>query len=217
MTEQLNLNEQESQKPELPNDLIREGIQISEIPANTFGTRKVFTNLKPEHKDFKAGQQVLPASFVGIPDQGKVFFKKYHEPGEKNWKDGGYECNDSFGGTRAFFLDALMIHPNEMKKSERVEVIGLKKRGRKANPNKIKVEKDPNAPKGKRGRPRLTEGERKTPVYVPNGGKRGRKPLDPAEKERRLQERIAKNPNLDPNRVKGKRGRPKGSLKVKID
>ena len=62
---------------------------------------------------------------------------------------------------------------------------------------------DPNKPKGKRGRPKSDTPYVK-PVYVPTGGKRGRRPLDPAVKAEREAQLAAKQAL-----PRGKRGRPK--------
>jgi len=179
-------------KTELPVELEQQGVKVIQVPSiSTPGaSRKIFINLKPEYIEFKQGQRVLPAEFVGIPDQGAVYFNKTYPPGTKFYADGGHQCLTELGGRRTFFLDALMIHPSEFKKSQRITIEGLKRRGRKSDPNKIKVDKNPNAPKGKRGR----------------------KPLDPEEKLRREALKIPKIGGT------GKRGRPKkdpNELKVK--
>lgn len=181
-------SEQEFQSLEI--ELNSLDVKVIEIPASTFGTRKIFQNLKPEHTKFVYGVRVLPAQFVGIPDQGALYFKKYHAPGEKFYKDGSYECFSEGGGIYNFYLDALMIHPSEMKKSEKVEVQGLRRRGRKPNPNKPK--KDLNAPKGKRGR----------------------KPLNPEEKARREAEKAAKL-IANPERKRGRKPLPEYLKKTK--
>lgn len=194
----------ENQQPELLPELENIGVKIVSVPFRTGGTRKKFINLKPEYLQFKPGQRVLPAPFVGMVDQGPIYFVKKHEPGESHWKDGGYECVSIGGGVRAFFLDALMLHPSEMKKSERIEVGGLRTRGRK----RIKpiVVKDPNAPKGKRGRKPLSEEEKQKRELEkqnkPKGtGKRGRPKMDPALKKSKPYVKTG-----------GKRGRPKKQL-----
>jgi hypothetical protein len=59
--------------------------------------------------------------------------------------------------------------------------------------------------KGQRGRPRKDPSEPKAQsVYVPTGGKRGRKPMDPALKALKEAEKV-KRAELSG----GKRGRPK--------
>lgn len=196
-------------KTELPSDIEEQGVKVMEIPARTFGTRKIFVNLKPEHIEFKQGQRVLPAEFVGVPDQGPVYYNKTYPPGTKHYSDGGHQCITEMGGYRTFHLDALMIHPNEMKKSQRVTIDGLKRRGRPSNPNK--VQKDSDAPKGKRGRKPLDpeeklkrEMEKAAKLEANPERKRGRKALSDEERAKRL----ATNPPKDPNAPKGKRGRP---------
>lgn len=227
------VNESKEQvEPQLPTELTTEGIKVIDVPAPTFGTRKVFVNLKPEHIAFKQGQRVLPADFVGAPDQGPVYYDKTYPIGTKFYKDGGHKCITQYGGYRTFYLDALMIHPTEMKLSQRVEVDGSIKRGRKSNPNKPK--KDPDAPKGKRGRKPLDptlkaakEAEKEAKLITNPDRKRGRKPLSEEEKAKRaaipveIKVTTGKRgrPSIDPSLRKskpyvpngGKRGRPKKS------
>lgn len=222
----------EQVEPQLPTELITEGIRVVEIPAPTYGKRKIFVNLKPEHTAFKQGQRVLPADFVGIPDQGPVFYDKSYPPGAKFHKHGGHQCTMQYGGYRTFFLDALMIHPLEMKLSQRVEIEGTVKRGRKSNPNKVK--KDPDAPKGKRGRKPLDPtlkaakiAEKEQKLITNPDRKRGRKPLSEEERAKRalipVEVKVTTGkrgrPSIDPSLRKskpyipngGKRGRPKKS------
>ena len=91
-------------------------------------------------------------------------------------------------------LDEVVVHPFE---------IGMRKYFSKSeNVAKEKIT-DPNKPKGKRGRPKSDTPYVK-PVYVPTGGKRGRRPLDPAIKAEREAQLAAKQAL-----PRGKRGRPK--------
>jgi hypothetical protein len=185
-------------------ELLEEGIKVIEIPAKNFGTRKIFQNLKPQHINFIPGKRVLPAPYIGIPDQGAIYFKKYHAPGEIGYLDGAYECYSEGGGIYNFYLDALMIHPSEMKRSETPEILGLKRRGRPSDPSKPKKEIDYTKPKKGRGRPRMNPEDKKVvKVYEKKGTKRGRKPLPPEMKLQKEQEKQEKNIKSG-----GKRGRP---------
>lgn len=186
---------------------IPEGIQVVEIPGNKFGTRKIFVNVDPKYLDFKKGIRVLPAS-IYESDPNPIFFNKRHEVGEKYFPEGGYSCVDSTGAYRAFYLNELIIHPSEIR-GVKQEIVGGKKRGRPANPDKVVIEKiiDPTQPKRGRGRPPKVGGEVKPPKeYIPTGGKRGRPPMDPALKKTK--------PYVPTG---GKRGRPAKTLENQIE
>lgn len=165
-------------EPEIVIPSIPEGISVIEIPAKEFGTRKIFANVDPKYLAFKPGVRVLPAR-IYESDPNPIFFIQRHEPGEKYFPEGGYSCSDNTGAYRAFYLDELIIHPSEIRGTQQ-EIISGKKRGRPSDPNKIKKEVDPTAPKRGRGRPPKEGGAAKPKEYVPTGGKRGRKPMDPA-------------------------------------
>lgn len=129
--------------------------------------RKAYV-LDPEEEhllNFTEGVEVLPAEYYNAENGNRFFFRKRHEDGEPGWKGGGFECYDDTGSIRAFYLDALIVHPKFFKKRE-------------------KAKEKANKPKGKRGRPKLPEGQRKTPtIYTPTGGKRGRPKKDPSLKK----------------------------------
>jgi len=179
-------------------------MKIIDIPAPCT-SRKAFKfeseDEKNKYTSFKPGIRVLPAPYFDTEFGVQFFFIARHEHGEKGWAGGGYECRDSTGGARAFYLDALIVHPNELKIKTEIINESVKRRGRK----RIKplVEKDPNAPKRKRGRPSIDPEKRISKPYVPTGGKRGRKPLSDEEKAKRA----ALQPAVE-NKPKGKRGRP---------
>lgn len=173
-----------------------EGIQVVEIPAKSFGTRKVFANVDPKYRQFKKGVRVLPARNYES-DPNPIYFVKEHAPGEQYFPEGGYSCVDSTSAYRAFYLDEIIIHPSEIK-GKKQEIVGGKKRGRPSNPDKpSKPEPDPTAPKRGRGRPPKEDSEKKTLPYVPTGGKRGRPSIDPS---------LRKSKPYVP--TGGKRGRP---------
>jgi hypothetical protein len=114
--------------------------------------------------DFKPGIDVLPAMYYESDTAGNFYFVTKHEPGEKFWRDGGYECVDDYGMKRAFHLDALVIHPRVFK-----------------GKTKAKVKVDEDKPKGKRGRPPMDPSLKKEVIeYKPTGGKRGRPKVDAA-------------------------------------
>ena len=120
--------------------------------------------------DFKPGIDVLPAAHYESDTAGNFYFVKEHEPGEKYWPEGGYECVDDYGMKRAFFLDALIVHPRTFK-----------------GKTKAKVEVDEYKPKGRRGRPPMDPSLKKTVAeYKPTGGFRGRPRKDPGELKSKL-------------------------------
>ncbi len=155
---------------------------------------------KTKYLKFIKGIRVLPAEHYETNSNIQFWYIERHEHGEHHWDGGGHECYDSTGAKRAFYLDALIVHPDEIKDGGDVSVVveGAKRRGRKRIHEKVII--DPNKPKGKRGRPPLdpelkkqremeaelkpTTGKRgrprvadelkKTKSYVPTGGKRGR-------------------------------------------
>jgi hypothetical protein len=118
-----------------------------------------------QYTEFTPGIDVLPAMYYSSEvASGNFYFVAKHEPGERFWKDGGYECVDDHGMKRAFHLDALIVHPRTFQ-----------------GKTKAKVEIDEDKPKGKRGRPPIDPSLKKiTPEYKSTGNKRGRPAADPA-------------------------------------
>jgi hypothetical protein len=152
-------------------------MEIITIPAKFGSTRKAYKLQDNESvlTNFKAGDEVIPAEIFEQPGTVRFFFLKKHEPGEKGYIEGGYDCRDNTGAIRSFYLDALI------KKSTLVEVSierpTQRKRGRpRISPEVLKTDK----PKGKRGRPRKNPEEKMVKAeYVPTGRKRGRPKKDP--------------------------------------
>lgn len=164
------------------------------ITDNTvFPPRKHFVDVDSKFTHFTPRVRVLPANYFEEPN---TFFtlKARYEPGEnKFFPNGGFEVVHSEGGTYNYYLDEVIVHPFEL---------GMRKFFTKSE-NVVKEKISTGVP-GKRGRPKK-EGELKAKaVYVPTGGSRGRKPMDPALKAAKEAEKAerAKNSN-------GKRGRPK--------
>lgn len=161
---------------------------------NVFPARIYYTNVDSKFTNFTPKCRVLPANYYN--EYNTVFtLKARYEPGEnKYFPNGGFEVVHSEGGTYNYDLDQVIIHPFELR------MISYFSKSKTAVKEKIK---DPNAPKGKRGRKRVNpEGYKE--VYVPTGGQRGRKKLDPAVKATREAEKLAKREISG-----GKRGRPK--------
>jgi len=161
-----------------------------------FPPYKYFTDVEEKFLNFKPRCRVLPARHFDDP-QMHFSLKRKYDPGEKGFPNGGFEVYGPDGGVYSFALNEVVVHPF---------ALGMKNYFTKTiNVDKEKVS---TGVKGKRGRPAKDPSERKVlQVYVPTGGKRGRKPLDPevkAAKEAAMAEK-KKNSN-------GKKGRPKKQI-----
>ncbi len=164
------------------------------IDNTVFPPRKHFTEVDPKFTNFAPKIRVLPANYFDDPN---ILFtlKARYEPGENRFfPKGGFEIYHSEGATYSYELDEVIVHPY---------ALGMRKFFSKQE-NVVK-EKVSTGVSGKKGRPKKDPNElRPKLVYVPTGGKRGRRPMDPtlkAAKEAEKAER-AKNSN-------GKKGRPK--------
>ena len=158
-------------------------MKVIEIPAAIVPRKAFQLDDNEQHlTEFKPGIEVLPAHYADTDTTGTPIFYyiQRHEPGTPNWRDGGYECSDSNGARRAFYLDALIVHPKYFKRKAKAEKIlkskGTGKRGRpRKDPSELKVQAVYVPTGGKRGRPRKDPNTLQAPkVYVPTGGKRGR-------------------------------------------
>lgn len=158
-------------------------MKVIEIPA-AIVPRKAFQLDDDEQHltEFKPGIEVLPAQYADSDTSNTpvFYFVQRHEPNTPHWKEGGYECNDSNGARRAFYLDSLIVHPKYFKRKAKAKAIlerkGTGKRGRpRKDPSQLQQVKVYVPTGGKRGRPRKDPNTLQAPkVYVPTGGKRGR-------------------------------------------
>lgn len=89
-----------------------------ETPGKTFKQRSAYINASAQDLNFTVGVRVWPAEFYSSPDTYFEFVRK-HEPGTPGWLDGGYSCweidrenSGGFAKSRAFHLDALIVHPS---------------------------------------------------------------------------------------------------------
>ena len=156
-----------------------------------------YDNVEEKFLNFKPNCRVLPARYY--ENHQLVFtLKKKYEPGEnQSFPNGGFEVYGPDDGIYNFNLNEVVVHPFSL---------GMTKYFSKAQ-NVIK-EKINTGPKGKRGRPKKDPSELKNKqIYVPTGGKKGRKPLDPAVKAAREAERLNKKKTST-----GRRGRPKKQI-----
>jgi hypothetical protein len=168
------------------------------VTDNTvFPPRKHFVDVDFKFTNFNPKCRVLPANYFEEPNTYFTLKARY-EPGEnKYFPKGGFEVVHSEGATYNYYLDEVIVHPFEL---------GMRKFFTKSE-NVVKEKVSTGVP-GRRGRPKK-DGELKAKaVYIPTGGSRGRKPMDPALKAIKDAEKAerAKNSN-------GKRGRPS---KVKV-
>ena len=203
------------------------------VGDHKIGTQLFYTEVEPELVATAPGTRVLPSAYFYEKKVRCELIKRY-EPGEyRLMPQGGFEVWVEDGGRRYFELDQVIVHPDVIKHTKRLEKMKSKaekeqakrekayeraqrkatkdsKRGRKALSSeeraKREAEKAARAIKsgGKRGRPKSGSVVSTPKTYTPTGGKRGRKPLDQATKDARAREAAARSA-----RSGGKRGRPK--------
>lgn len=158
---------------------------------------KYYTEVEEKFLKFTPNCRVLPARYFSEPHL-HFTLKKRFEPGEhKHFPNGGFEICDTNGGIYNFDINEVVVHPFHLNMLKYFSIT--------QNINKEKVT---TGVKGKRGRPKKDASELKTlPVYVPTGGKRGRKCMDPSLK-------ILKEASLAAKKAKstGKKGRPKKQI-----
>ena len=159
-----------------------------------FPPRKHFVNIDEKFTNFIVGCRVLPAAYFNDPNVHFTLRAK-HNPGEKkSFPNGGFEVYGPEGNTFNYELDQLIVHPFHF---------GMMKYFSKAQ-DTVK-EKVTTGEKGQRGRPRKDPSELKTQaVYIPTGGTRGRKPMDPELKALKEAALAEKRKNSS-----GHKGRPK--------
>ena len=148
---------------------------------------KAYRDIEAIYLNFTPGIRVLPAPYYDDPSANFTLRAKYEEGQNPRFPNGGFEVYGPSGETRCFDIDQVIVHPYE---------VGQMKFFVKSASQETKTQVvDPNAPKRGRGRPKIAEGERKTPtvyvstgrgrgrpanpdkpakIYVPTGGKRGR-------------------------------------------
>jgi hypothetical protein len=153
------------------------------------GTQLFYTDVEPELVATVPGTRVLPAVFFYEKSVRCELLKRW-EPGEyRLMPNGGFEVWVEDGGRRYFELDQVIVHPLVIKHQK-----SLDKMKRKAEKEQAKRDRQYN--------------KAKREAQKSNGtGKRGRRPLDPAEKARREQEKSARAIKSG-----GKRGRPKSEV-----
>ena len=156
------------------------------VGDHKIGTHLFYSDVEPELVATAPGTRVLPAAYFYEKGTRCELLKRY-EPGEyRLMPQGGFEVWVEDGGRRYFELDQVIVHPAVIKHQKTLD-----KMLRKAE--KEQAKRDRQYKKGARE------------AQKANGtGKRGRRPMDPAEKVRREQEKSARAIKSG-----GKRGRPK--------
>ena len=163
------------------------------VGGSKLGTYLVYQDIEPELASPQPRDRVLPAPFFY---EKRLFFFliKRHEPGTPFWPNGGYEVRDEGGAIRCFDLDQIILHPAVIKHKKTLD-----KMMRRAEKEQKKRERE------------MKRRSKPVKEKVP-GTRRGRPALDPAVKEARAVEKVART-----QRSGGKRGRPaSGTLKVAV-
>jgi hypothetical protein len=159
-----------------------------------FPPRKHFVEVEEKFTKYIIGGRVLPVTYFEDPS---IHFtlKAVYAPGEKrSFPNGGFEVYGPEGNTFNYELDQLIMHPFHYRMMNYF-----------SKAQNVVKEKITTGEKGRRGRPRKDPSELKTQViYVPTGGTRGRKPMDPELKALKEAELLEKRKNSN-----GRKGRPK--------
>jgi hypothetical protein len=152
--------------------------------GHKIGTQFFYSDVEQELIPTAPGTRVLPAIYFYEKKTRCELLKRY-EPGEYNlMPNGGFEVWVEDNGRRYFELDQVIVHPAIIKHQKTLDKMLRKAEKEQAKRNRQYNKAAREATKGT--------------------GKRGRKPLDPAEKARREQEKMDRA-----KKSGGKRGRPK--------
>ena len=155
--------------------------------GHKIGTQFFYSDVEPELVATTPGTRVLPAVYFYEKKTRCELLKRY-EPGEYNlMPNGGFEVWVEDNGRRYFELDQVIVHPALIKHQKTLD-----KMMRKAEKEKAKRER---------------QYKKAARVASTGGGKRGRRPMDPAVKAQREADRIARA-----QKSGGKRGRPKSAV-----
>ena len=152
--------------------------------GHKIGTQFFYSDVEPELVPTTPGTRVLPAVYFYEKKTRCELLKRW-EPGEyRLMPNGGFEVWVEDNGRRYFELDQVIVHPALIKHQKTLD-----KMMRKAEKEQAKRERQ--------YKKAAREAKSST-------GKRGRRPMDPAEKARREQEKMDRA-----KKSGGKRGRPK--------
>ena len=152
--------------------------------GHKIGTQFFYSDVEPELIPTTPGTRVLPAVYFYEKKTRCELLKRW-EPGEyRLMPNGGFEVWVEDNGRRYFELDQVIVHPTLIKHQKTLD-----KMMRKAEKEQAKRERQ--------YKKAAREAKSST-------GKRGRRPMDPAERARREQEKMDRA-----QKSGGKRGRPK--------
>lgn len=155
--------------------------------GHKIGTQLFYSDVEPELIATEPGTRVLPAAYFYEKGTRCELIKR-HEPGEYRFMiNGGFEVWVEDGGRRYFELDQVIVHPAVIKHQKTLD-----KMLRKAE--KEQAKRDRQYKKAARAASEA-------------GGKRGRRPMDPAVKAQREEDKAARA-----EKSGGKRGRPKSTV-----
>ena len=161
------------------------------VGEHKIGTQLFYSDVEPELVATISGTRVLPAAYFYEKGTRCELLKRY-EPGEyRLMPQGGFEVWVEDGGRRYFELDQVIVHPAVINHQKTLD-----KMLRKAEKEQAKRDRQYNKAKREAHKAAGT-------------GKRGRRPMDPAEKIRREQEKAARA-----EKSGGRRGRPKSGSVV---
>ena len=161
------------------------------VGGHKIGTQFFYSDVEPELIVSTPGTRVLPAVYFYEKGTRCELIKRW-EPGEYRFMpNGGFEVWVEDGGRRYFELDQVIIHPAVIKHQK-----SLDKMLRKAE--KEQAKRDRQYTKAARDAQKST-----------GTGRRGRPAMDPIEKIRREQEKVARA-----EKSGGRRGRPKSGSVV---
>jgi hypothetical protein len=162
---------------------------------NVFPPQKYYVEVEPKFNEFTKSCRVLPVTYFEEPNTVFILKAKYL-PGEKRtFPNGGFEVYGPEGSTHNFELNQVVVHPYELRM--------MKYFSKSQNIVKDKVVKVMGNG-GKRGRPRTNVKGHVKPVYVPTGGKKGRKRMSDEDRATRDAKVAAKKVGGT-----GKKGRPR--------
>jgi hypothetical protein len=161
------------------------------VGGHKIGTQLFYTDVEPELVATTPGTRVLPAVFFYEKGIRCELIKRY-EPGEYHLMiNGGFEVWVENGGKRYFELDQVIVHPAVIKHQK-----SLDKMLRKAEKEQAKRTRQ------------YTKAARDAQKST-GTGRRGRPAMDPIEKARRDQDKLARA-----QKSGGQRGRPKSGSVV---
>jgi len=162
--------------------------------TEVFPPRKKFVDVDEKFTQFTIGCRVLPVTYFEDPNINFTLRARYAPCEKSSFPNGGFEVYRPEGSVFNYDWDQLVVHPYHLHMMKYF-----------SKTQDVVKEKVSTGVKGSRGRPRKDPSELKTQAaYVPTGGTRGRKAMDPELKALKEAELAEKRKNSN-----GRRGRPK--------